>query len=185
MMSCVLKGQMSSMKEIIYWASIVTLDSACSHHYTSHRNCFPTYDDKEGGTVVLGDNSTCQVAGIESVRIRMHDSMVRTLSNVKHVLNLKKNLISLGYLEKEGFSFKAHAHSGLLTVTKGSMLKMRGRRLSNNLYTLDSSVVEPNYDSEFSMCIIRIMTRNCGMQGLPILVTINSLSLSSWKKSRP
>ena len=55
------------------------LDSGCTFHMTSNK-----------------------VVEVGSVKMRMFDGMVRTLLDVKHVPGLKKNLISLGTLDKIG-----------------------------------------------------------------------------------
>ena len=73
------------------------LDSACSHHYIPNRSWFTTYIKMDEGSVTLGDDHPCRVAGIESIQMKMFDGMVRMLTNVKHVPDLKKNLMSLGY----------------------------------------------------------------------------------------
>ena len=78
------------------------LDSACFHHYTAHRVWFASYKKFDGGSVSLGDDHSCRVAGMGTVRVRMYDGVIRILTNIKHVPELKKNLISLGYLEKQG-----------------------------------------------------------------------------------
>ena len=38
----------------------------------------------------MGNNITCKVVGIGTVRIKMYDGVVRTLSDVRHVPDLKK-----------------------------------------------------------------------------------------------
>ena len=76
-----------------------TLDSAYSHHYTANRSWFATYTKTDEGSVTLGDDHPCRVTGIRSIQMWMFDGMVRTLTNMKHVPDLKKNLMSLGYLE--------------------------------------------------------------------------------------
>ena len=81
------------------------------------------------------------VAGVGTIRVRMYDGVIRTLSNVKHVPELKKNLISLGYLEEQGYAFSCQSGSGCLRITKGALVVMRGRRLSNNLYRMEGSVI--------------------------------------------
>ena len=70
-----------------------------------------TYIKIDEGTVTPGDDHPCKVAGIESIRAMMFDGMVQTLTNMMHVPELKKNLVSLGYLEQSGFSFSSHARS--------------------------------------------------------------------------
>ena len=48
--------------------------------------------------MLLGNNSPCKVIGIGSVRIKTHDGLERVLPDVRHVLKLKQNLISLGLI---------------------------------------------------------------------------------------
>ena len=47
----------------------------------------------------MGNNLVCKVVGISIIRIKMHDGIVRTLTNVRHVPKLKKNLVSLRTLD--------------------------------------------------------------------------------------
>ena len=63
------------------------------------------------------------------------------LTNVKHIPDLKKNLMSLGYLEWSAYSFNSHAKSGMLNISNGAMIVMRGRRMENNLYKIKGSMV--------------------------------------------
>lgn len=41
----------------------------------------------------MGNNFSRKVVGIGTVRIKMHDGVTRTLTNVRHVPNLKRDLI--------------------------------------------------------------------------------------------
>ena len=91
--------------------------------------------------MTLGNNHPCKVAGIGTVKVRMFDGIVRTLTNVKHIPELEKNLVSLGYLERSGYSFSSRARSGVLNISNGAMVVMRGRRLDNNFYRMEGSVV--------------------------------------------
>ena len=58
-----------------------------------------TYTKTDERSVTLGDDHPCRVDGIWRIRMRIFDEMVQTLTNVKHVIDLKKNLMSFGYLE--------------------------------------------------------------------------------------
>jgi len=49
----------------------------------------------------------CQTIGIGSIKSWMHDGVVRTLANVRHAPELKKNLISLGKLDDNGYKFSS------------------------------------------------------------------------------
>nr|GEX66090.1 putative leucine-rich repeat protein, plant-type [Tanacetum cinerariifolium] len=59
------------------------------------------YDNSE-----LGDNSECKIRGIGKVRIVLRDGSSFVSHNVRYIPELKRKLISLGILEKEGFTVK-------------------------------------------------------------------------------
>ena len=103
------------------------------------------YTEINEGSVTLGDDHPSKVAGIKIIRMRMFDRMVWTLMNVKHIPKLKKNLVSLGYMERSGYSFNSHARDRVLNISNGAMIVM-GRRLENNLYKMERSVVTGGSD---------------------------------------
>nr|XP_016471752.1 PREDICTED: probable LRR receptor-like serine/threonine-protein kinase At4g08850 [Nicotiana tabacum] len=53
---------------------------------------FCNYGQYFGGVVQLGNNVTCNVIDKGTIRIKMHDGVVRILTDVRHVPILKKNL---------------------------------------------------------------------------------------------
>ena len=61
------------------------LDSGCSYHMSPNRDWFSTYQSIDGGVVLMGNDVSCKVVGIGTVRIKMHDGLVRTLTDVRHV----------------------------------------------------------------------------------------------------
>ena len=89
------------------------------------------------------------VLGIEIVRIKSHDGIVRTLSNVWHILDLKKNMISLGTLDAKGY--KCSVEGGVLKVSKGAVVVIKGR-LVNGLYLLQGSIVIGVLTFSISLC---------------------------------
>ena len=114
------------------------IDSGYSYQMCPNRDWFTTYQPIEGGVVLMGNNISCKVVGIGSIRIKMHDGVVRTLTNVRHILDLKKNLISLGTLDSQ--RYKYCAEGGVLRVSKGSLIMMKGK-LVNGLYLLQDSTI--------------------------------------------
>ena len=52
----------------------------------------------------MGNNDPCKSIDICSIQIRMHDGIVRTLTEVRHVWELKKNPVSIGVMDEKGFS---------------------------------------------------------------------------------
>ena len=113
------------------------LDSGATYHICPRRDWFSSFE-KLDGEVRMGNNHTCRVIGIGSVRIKMHDGMVRELKEVRFVPAVKKNLISLGTLEAKGY--KLVAENGILKVISGSLVIMKGTR-HHNLYYLTGSTV--------------------------------------------
>ncbi|KAA0037117.1 AP-1 complex subunit mu-2-like [Cucumis melo var. makuwa] len=108
---------------------------------TSEANVTDGYDSVEksdGRKLLLGDNGVCDVKGTGSVQIATHDGMIIMLANVRYVPELKRNLISLGELDRSGYTIKFG--NGVMKVTKGSLVKLRGA-LRNDLYVLEGTVV--------------------------------------------
>ena len=91
------------------------------------------------GEVVIGDGSTCEIIGIDSIYIQVHDGSIKKLIDVRFVPKLKRTLISLRTLEGMGFNFAAI--DGVLKVSRGNRIILKGNRL-NNLYYLQCSTVD-------------------------------------------
>ena len=113
------------------------LDSACSYHMIPRRDWFTTYRSISG-EVLMGNNMTCKVLGIGTVRIKMYDGVVRTLSNVRHVPDLRKNLVSLGIFDSQGYKYTSEG--GVLRISKGGLVFIKGK-LGNGLYMLQGSTI--------------------------------------------
>jgi 5'-3' exoribonuclease 2 len=110
------------------------LDPAASFHICINRDWFITYDSVQGDSVKMGDDSSHQIIGIGSVQIKMHDGIIRTLTDVRRIPDMSKNLISLSTLDGKGYKYSGGY--GVLKVSKGSLIVMRGDLKSANLYRL-------------------------------------------------
>ena len=86
----------------------------------------------------MGNNATCLVIGIGTVKIKMFDGVVRVLSNVRHVPDLRKNLISLGVLDDLCYSYSSKG--GIMKITKCALMVMHGQKVST-LYGLIGNTV--------------------------------------------
>ncbi|WP_440588068.1 hypothetical protein, partial [Acinetobacter indicus] len=82
------------------------MDSGCSFHMTPNDGWFESYGKVSGGEVLLGNNKSCKVMGIGTVRLTTHDGFERILTDVRHIPDLRRNLISLGMLDQHGFCWK-------------------------------------------------------------------------------
>ncbi|KAG8485974.1 hypothetical protein CXB51_019297 [Gossypium anomalum] len=90
-------------------------------------------------TSVKRNNASCKIASVGTIKVKMFDGVVRTLSDVRHVLELKRNLISLSILDSKGYRYTAE--SGVLKISKGSLVVMKGQRKNTKLYVLQGSTV--------------------------------------------
>ncbi|KAE8733183.1 Detected protein of unknown function [Hibiscus syriacus] len=66
----------------------------------------------------------------------MYDGSVRTLCGVQHIPDLKKNLICLGTLHKNGFIPKDDEDRETIRIVKGALTVMKGKMNAENIYIL-------------------------------------------------
>jgi Integrase core domain. len=118
------------------------LDTACTYHMCPNRDWFATYEALQGGTVLMGDDTPCEVAGIGTVQIKMFDGCIRTLLDVRHIPNLKRSLISLCTLDRKGYKYSGG--DGILKEIKGSLVVMKADIKSANLYHLQGTTILGN-----------------------------------------
>jgi hypothetical protein len=74
---------------------------------------------QKGDVVRMGDDNPCDIVGVGSIQIKIHDGMTRTLQNVRYILGITRFLISLSTLDAEGFKYSGSG--GVLKVSKGSL----------------------------------------------------------------
>ena len=91
------------------------------------------------GAVLMGNNVSCKLVGIGTVRIRMFDGVVRTLGDVIHVPDLKRNLISLSTLDAKGYKYTSEGE--VLKICKGALVMIKGHQKNAMLYVMQGSTV--------------------------------------------
>jgi hypothetical protein len=77
----------------------------------------------EQSSVVLANNEERKVVGICRVKFKMFDRIVEASSNIGHVVELERNLISLGQLDALGYGYSKR--SRLIKVNKGALVVMK------------------------------------------------------------
>ncbi|GJR98684.1 hypothetical protein Tco_0270858, partial [Tanacetum coccineum] len=100
----------------------------------------------DGGSIQLGDNRTCTIKGTGKVKIQLHDGSSFILEDVRYVSGLKRSLISLDTLEKEGYTVKMQM--GRIKVIKGCRVMMTGIRKKNCAYTLEAKGAQGDRKAE-------------------------------------
>nr|GEW11139.1 retrovirus-related Pol polyprotein from transposon TNT 1-94 [Tanacetum cinerariifolium] len=108
------------------------MDSGGSFHMTPRRDFLFDFKEFNGGTVLLADNRARTIRKTGKVRVQMKDGSSFVLENVRYILELKRNLISLGTLDREGYTVKLQ--NGRVKVIKGSLMVLSK---GNCVYSLD------------------------------------------------
>ena len=126
------------------------MDSGCSFHMCPDIDWFQNLNNKETGTVYMGNNQSYSVKGIGNISLKLHDNKTITLIDVRYVPGLKRNLISLSTLDELGFSYKAE--NGSMYVFKGDELILTGAK-KNGLYVLDGCYFP--FVNMYSACIAK------------------------------
>ena len=60
----------------------------------------------------------------------MFNGIVKTLGDIRHVPDLKRNLISLSTLDTKGYRYTSEGK--VLKISKGSLVVMKGQRKTAN-----------------------------------------------------
>jgi hypothetical protein len=79
------------------------LDFGATNHMCLHRHWFVAYQSIYDGMVYMGNDISCKVVGIGSIRIKMFDGTFKILTDMRHLPKLRKNLISLEVLDTGGY----------------------------------------------------------------------------------
>ncbi|KAG8482631.1 hypothetical protein CXB51_024131 [Gossypium anomalum] len=80
-----------------------------------NRDWFTTYEIVTEGVILMGNNTLCKIIGVGTIKVKMFDGVVRTLSDIRHVPELKRNLISLSTLDSKGYKYTAESRGSTVT----------------------------------------------------------------------
>ncbi|KAA8529366.1 hypothetical protein F0562_033835 [Nyssa sinensis] len=101
------------------------VDMGASYHATYNKKLFTSYKAGDFGTVKMGNTSHSKIVGIGDVCICTSVGCMMTLSDVRHVPDLRLNLISGIALDQEGYV--NYFGNGIWKLTKGSLVVARGK----------------------------------------------------------
>lgn len=114
------------------------LDSGCTFHICLVKGYFIEFHDFDRGRVMMGNNDVCKIIGIGNIRLKLYDVTIKELKQVRFVLDLKRNMISLGMLDQMGYSVRIEY--GKMVIIKGTETIMKGLR-KNGVFVLDGETV--------------------------------------------
>ena len=111
------------------------LDSGASFHTTPHREIIQNYVAGDFGKVYLVNGLALDVVGMGNIWILLPNEFVWLLEKVRHILELRRNLISVGQLDDEGHAILFVGDTW--KVTKGARVLARGKK-TGTLYMTSS-----------------------------------------------
>ncbi|KAL2230598.1 UNVERIFIED_CONTAM: Retrovirus-related Pol polyprotein from transposon TNT 1-94 [Sesamum indicum] len=103
------------------------VDSGASFYSCSNKDIMEPYTSGDFFLVYLVDNKPLKIIGKGDVRIKSTNGSCWTLHDVRHIPGLKRNLISVGQLDSDGF----HTMFGdaKWKISRGAMTLARGLKL--------------------------------------------------------
>ncbi|KAA8532467.1 hypothetical protein F0562_032500 [Nyssa sinensis] len=101
------------------------VDTGASYYATYNKEFFTSYKAGDFGTVKMGNTSHSKIVGIGDVCIRTSVGCMMTLRDMRHVPDLRLNLISGIALDREGYV--NYFGNGIWKLTKGSLVVARGK----------------------------------------------------------
>ncbi|KAL9260610.1 Retrovirus-related Pol polyprotein from transposon TNT 1-94-like protein [Drosera capensis] len=101
------------------------VDTGACYHATQRREFFTAYKAGDFGTVKMGNTSHSTIVGIGDICLQTDVGCRLTLKDVRHIPDLRLNLISGDALDKDGF--KHYLGGGIWKLSKGSMDVAKGK----------------------------------------------------------
>ncbi|KAI5315217.1 hypothetical protein L3X38_044393 [Prunus dulcis] len=80
------------------------VDSGASFHVTSRRDFFTSYTNGDFGNVRMGNDKLSKIVGRGDISLETNTSCHLVLKDVRHVPDMRLNLISTGLLDDEGYT---------------------------------------------------------------------------------
>lgn len=117
------------------------LDSGATVHVCNDQLQFKGYEEVANREVLMGNNQSVKVLGQGSVEINFTSGKKLTLTNVLHVPDVRKNLVSASLLCKKGF--KVILESDKLVLLKGDLYVGKGY-CTNGMFMLSVEMNKVN-----------------------------------------
>ncbi|URD96234.1 Retrotransposon protein [Musa troglodytarum] len=110
------------------------IDMGASYHATPRREFFATYRSRNFGVVKMGNHDTADIIGMGDIHIKTNLGCKLVLKDMRHMVDLRLNLISVGRLDDEDYDsrLQAKAYDEQLNDTeKDFSMELWHRRLGH------------------------------------------------------
>ena len=121
------------------------VDSGASIHATSKRDLFSSYTPGDFGCVKMGNDGLAKAVGLGDVCLETSNGSMLVLKNVKHIPDIRVNIVSVGKLDDEGYC--NIFSDGQWKLKKGAMVMARGKKHSTLYF----------FQAKFATCTVNAM----------------------------
>ncbi|CAJ2654735.1 unnamed protein product [Trifolium pratense] len=151
------------------------IDSGASYHVTPRSDFFSSYTIGDFGTVKMGNEGVCKIVGMGDVWVETSIGCKLQLKNVRHVPDIRLNVISVKALDIEGY----HTYfggDGICKITKGSLVVAK-EQSPTSLYRMPVKLCqeEVNAVEDVSTDLWHTRLGHLSQKGLSILAKKNFL----------
>ena len=123
------------------------IDSVASKHIHRDREIFNTLKiDEEFVHFKLRNNEKMKVEGIGSMRMKLHDGVIRTFSHVRFVPSVVVNIISIWEMTSQRYKYVGSKWG--CKVYKGRHLVLQGQKNKGSFCYLDGQALKRNHNSK-------------------------------------
>ncbi|GKV11817.1 hypothetical protein SLEP1_g23036 [Rubroshorea leprosula] len=89
--------------DVAHHDSTWVVDTAASYHVTLNRDWFSLYKEGDFGYLKMGNRSEAKIVGVGDVWLETNSRSKLHLKNVRHVPEIRFNLMSMGILDDDGY----------------------------------------------------------------------------------
>jgi len=82
----------------------------------------------------MGNDHALEIAGIDTIKLKMYDGSICTISKVWHVKGLKKKISFVGQFDNLGS--KIQINNGIMKIIKRALMVLKVRKIAANLFVL-------------------------------------------------
>ncbi|GKV38830.1 hypothetical protein SLEP1_g46695 [Rubroshorea leprosula] len=112
--------------DVAHHDSTWVVDTAASYHVTPNRDWFSSYKEGDFGYLKMGNISEAKIVGVGDVWLETNIGSKLHLKNVRHVPEIRLNLMSMSMLNDDGYL--NYFGDGTWKLTKGTMVVARGKK---------------------------------------------------------
>ncbi|KAG8487854.1 hypothetical protein CXB51_018699 [Gossypium anomalum] len=114
------------------------LDSGCTFHMSPNRDWFTTYETVSEGVVLMENNASCKIANVGTIKVKMFDGVVRTLSDVRHGSTVTGDAtVASSSLSDDDITKLWHMHLGHMSENGMVELSKRGLLVGQGICKLN------------------------------------------------